>query len=357
MTDDLGVTNNYGTTDRGWAFIYGSDKGVTWIQPNVPAAEWTELNKAGGFFAMYEAGDLNFIKEFGRIMTYRVGELGKFLGDPVDAAIDRWHGPVAAGSVPLGPAYRADAGVQYWGDGFPKHHSLENGGQVGGLLNIMYNRDAQNHSWSNILSCGLPTSVIKAVADVEFERVGYPAGMSAAVNAGNAITVMNRSKAVAAKFALARKELTDCTGLCNWMWPWLVSPLKERGYRGDLSLESQLFSLATGTTFNTVDFDNEGYKFFTLQRCLTMRAYGRKDLRAFHDQLPAWGLAVNHTGAVAFDGTNYYETQADWDTALDLFYAECGYDRATGAPTRACLTALGMADVADELAALGLLPA
>jgi aldehyde:ferredoxin oxidoreductase len=355
MTDDLGLTNNYGTTDRGWTFIYGADKGVTWIQPNVPAAEWTTLNKAGGLFDMYEKGDLNFIKEFGRIMAYQVGEFGKFMAGPVDAGIDSWHNAAYAS---LGPAYRANATVQYWAYGFPKHHSMENGGQVGGLLNTGYNRDAQNHSWSNILSCGLPTSVLQKVADAEFERNGYPAGMSASLEMGGVTaTPMNSQKAVAAKWAISRKELMDSTGLCNWMWPWLVSPLKERGYRGDISLESKLFSLATGRTMNTKEFDNEGIKFYTLQRALTIRTFGSMDMRNLHDQLPAWGLVANHTGSTALDGTNYYETQADWDLALDLYYAELGYDKATGAPTRKTLESMGMKDVADELDALHLLPA
>jgi len=302
---------------------------------------------------MYEKGDLNFIKEFGRLMAYQVGEFGKFMAGPVDAGIDSWHNAAYAS---LGPAYRANATVQYWAYGFPKHHSMENGGQVGGLINTGYNRDAQNHSWSNILSCGLPTSVLQKVADAEFERNGYPAGMSASLEMnGVTSTVMNSQKAVAAKWAISRKELMDSTGLCNWMWPWLVSPLKERGYRGDISLESKLFSLATGRTMNTKEFDNEGIKFYTLQRALTIRTFGSMDMRNLHDQLPAWGLV--HAPAVAFNGTNYYETQADWDLALDLYYAELGYDKATGAPTRKTLESMGMKDVADELQSLGLLPA
>lgn len=352
MTDDLGLTNNYGTTDRGWTFIYGADKGVTWIQPNVPAAEWTELNKAGGFFAMYEAGDLNFIKEFGRLMAYKVGELGKFLGGPVEEGIKTWHNP--AGEL-LEVTYRQSSTVAYWGEGFPKHHSLENGGQVGALLNTGYNRDCQNHSWSNLLSCGLPADVLKGVADYEFERVGYPAGMGLSMEMGGVTSApMNIQKAHGAKFGIARKEIMDSLGLCNWMWPWLVSPLKERGYRGDLSLESQLFSLATGTVMNTMELDMEGIKFYTLQRALTIRAFGRMDLRAYHDQLPYWGMV--HGEAVPFSGTNYYETQEDWDLALDLFYEVLGFDKATGAPTRATLEGFGMKDVADDLEALHLLP-
>jgi len=351
MTDDLGLHNNYGTTDRGWAFIYGgANKGVTWIQPNVPPAEWTSLN--AGLFALYEAGDLNFMKEFGRLMAYQVGEFGKFMAGAVEASLARWEVKTPG----ITAAYHADNSVLWWANGFPKHHSGENGGFVGALINTGYNRDAQNHCWSNYLSNGLPTSVQRTIADSEFAKNGYMAGMGAAIDPNNTVTAVNRQKAVAAKWAIARKELMDSTGLCSWMWPWIASPLKERGYVGDIALESKLFSLATGVTMNTKQFDDEGVKFYTLQRALTIREFGSMDLRHLHDQLPPWAILENHVGKVAYDGSNYYIPAADWDTALDLYYTELGYDLATGAPTRATLEAMGMKDVADELAGLHLLP-
>jgi hypothetical protein len=40
-----------------------------------------------------------------------------------------------------------------------------------------------------------------------------------------------------------------------------------------------------------------------------------------------------------------------------MFYAQMGYDKATGAPTRATLEKLNMKDVADDLGKRNLLPA
>jgi len=257
----------------------------------------------------------------------------------------------------MADTYRADNSVLWWAHGFPKHHSPENGGFVGSLINTGYNRDAQNHCWSNYLSNGLPLAVQRTVAEDEFVKNGYPAGMGTAVVPNNTAARMNRPQAIAAKWAIARKELMDSTGLCSWMWPWIASPLKERGYAGDIALESRLFSLATGKEMSTKEFDDEGAKFYTLQRCLTIRAFGSMDLRRLHDQLPPWAIVENHAGKVAYDGTNYYVPAADWGPALDLFYTELGYDLATGAPTRATLEAMGMKDVADELDSLHLLPA
>jgi len=144
--------------------------------------------------------------------------------------------------------------------------------------------------------------------------------------------------------------------MCNWMYPWVPSPLRERGYNGDIGIEAKMFSLATGLDMTTQQFDDEGVRMYILERCLTMRTWGSKDMRHLHDTLPPWGDVANHAGKVAYDGSNYYVTAADWEIALDYFYDELGFDRATGAPTRATLEAYGMGDVADELATLNLLP-
>ena len=399
MTDDLGLTNNYGTTDRGWTFVLLSGPAMvadatktpthpladattlkaagkanvrlSWLQTVLinPAWDWTTVTAAAvGEYAslagltaaaasttligMYTAGDLNFMKEFGRIMAYQVGKFGKFMAGPVETSLANWE----VSAPGLRAAYQASIAVQLWAHGFPKHHSPENGGFVGALINTGYNRDAQNHCWSNYLSNGLPTAVQRTIADSEFAKNGYMAGMGAAIDPNNTCTAMNPQKAVAAKWTIARKELMDSTGLCSWMWPWIASPLKERGYAGDISLESKLFSLATGVTMTTKEFDDEGIKFYTLERALTIREFGSMDMRHLHDQLPPWAIVENHAGAVAYDGSNYYIKAADWETALDLYYTELRYDLATGAPTRATLEAMGMKDVADELASLHLLP-
>lgn len=372
MTDDYGLTNNYGTTDRGFTFIFtkgpngavaAADQYVkngtrsnawSWMQLNVPDAEWTKLTAATGFLGLYKNSDLRCMKEFGRIMASQEGEFGKFMAGPVKEGIYRWK--EADGTTPMAPKYEADSAVQYWKEGFPKHHSFENGGQVGGLVNTGYNRDAQIHSWVNCISNGLPDNVLKNIFEVEFARVGWGAGMKDCLDA-DVTTPVNEPKARAAKFCICRKELHDSLGLCNWMWPFIVSPLKERGYRGDLSLESKMFSIATGRVMNTVQFDREGERFYTLQRALTIRMYNSMDLRHLHDGAPPWAFDYNHSGAVAFTETgSYYVTDADWEKSLDLYYEQWGYDKATGAPTRATLESLDMKFVADELQAAGLLP-
>jgi aldehyde:ferredoxin oxidoreductase len=381
MTDDYGVHNNYGTTDRGWTFIFTRNTGApatppiapkagtvaaadryvkgadrskwSFLQLNVPDAEWTKLTAASGLLGLMNAGNLKCIMEMGRIIANQEGELGKFLAGPVEEGITRW---VDANGDEMAQWYRDDASVNYWQHGFPKHHSFENGGQAGALTNTGYNRDAQIHSHINIISVGLPNSVLKNLAEIEFARVGWGSGMKDCIDL-DLTTPVNEPKARFAKFAICRKELHDSLGLCNWMWPFMVSPLKSRGYRGDLSLEAQLFSLATGQTMTTMQLDREAERFYTLHRALTMRSFDSMDMRMDHDRAPGWGFDYNHGDAVAFTANgSYYVTDEDWENSLDLFYAQWGYDKATGAPTRATLESLDMKFVADELQAAGLLP-
>ena len=158
---------------------------------------------------------------------------------------------------------------------------------------------------------------------------------------------MNETKAKLAKFQILRKELHDSLGICNWSYPWWSSPRKERGYVGDLTMESRYYSLATGDTKDMMALDAQAERFYTMQRALTIRSYGTADLRHVHDALPWWMDRTNFPGAGATNNAN--TTPADWDLALDLFYTQFGYDLATGAPTQATLLALGMPEVVAGL--------
>ena len=148
-------------------------------------------------------------------------------------------------------------------------------------------------------------------------------------------------------------------GLCNWMYPWLASPLKERGYRGDITLESKYWTVITGDTKTSYELDMEAERWVNLLRCLTIKRWAKVqpgnaavNIRAYHDA-PRPGRRARRLA-----GQAYYEAQGGvpaWNApggTLEMFYTEMGWDVATGAPTRARLTALGMADVADSLKAM-----
>jgi aldehyde:ferredoxin oxidoreductase len=392
--DDYGIWTHYSQMRGIWTFLYdtpANNKGVNCIKPNIinndllpitspnqmnagattPVNEWNYLwmgtptmqdsGKAGynasttavntdsgypGLFTMLEAGDIGFCKEFARIVAYKIGKFGAILAGSVPDLMNTW---VDNTGTALGVAGYKSTALKLWWSGSPDHHGYSAGGHPNALIQTGYNCHAQNHSWSNWSESSLPEAQLESVTEAAFGPY-YGHGIAEEIDFNRSvITPMNEGKAKLAKFQILRKELHDSLGICNWSYPWWSSPRKERGYVGDLTMESQYYSLATGDIKDMMALDAEGERFYLLQRALTIRAYGSKDLRHLHDALPYWMDRANFPGALPTNNAN--TTQADWDTALDMFYAEFGCDLASGAPTRAKLTAVGMADVADGLKA------
>ena len=197
---------------------------------------------------------------------------------------------------------------------------------------------------------------------------------------------------------MLRKEMHDSLTLCNYTWPMSCSPLKSRNYEGDLTVEAQLYSLATGDKKNENELDLVCERIFNLHRALTIRDMGTVEMRAQHDTIPdhAFGAPAGErpaapgpsraggpgqvpesggaapgrapapgaagSGRAAADGPPFTPgstrmDRADIEVAKDMFYEQLGWDRKTGAPTRAALEKNGLKDVADGLAKLNLLPA
>jgi aldehyde:ferredoxin oxidoreductase len=80
-----------------------------------------------------------------------------------------------------------------------------------------------------------------------------------------------------------------------------------------------------------------------------------KEMRARHDTMPDW-VFEDRTGKPAFSKGTIRMDRNDMDTAMDLFYGEMGWDKATGAPTRAAYERVGLIEVARALGEKGLLP-
>ena len=284
------------------------------------------------------------IRPFSSISSPRIaerrGELGQVLSQGSGGMFAAW-------SIPE-QTWGEDHATAYWKMGHPKHHANEDDGQCGVIINTQYNRDSQCHSHVNFVRNGLPLEVQKKIAA---ETWGSPD----AVDAVGDYTPMNAHKARRARWALVRKELHDSLGLCNWMGPWVASPLKERGYMGDDSLESKFFSLATGQKVNREELDHLGERIFTLHRALTIRDMATADMRAAHDHTPRW-IFTDHKGAAPFTKGTIRMDEADISLAMDMFYECMGWDKQTGAPTMETYTRLGLADVGRALQALKLTP-
>lgn len=330
LADDLGVWCNYGQIGRDFEYCY--EKGV--FKRVLSAEEYNSIP-----WHLMEAGDPAFYKDFYRRIAYKEGEFSH-LGDGAYWISKRWN---------LGEDYWKDSHWKLWSPlGFPVHHSSEAGGQIGALISCMFNRDAQCHTHMNFIGSGLPINVIKDIAQEVF-------GSPDAIDAPSNYTRMNKFKARFAKFSIIRNCLHDSLTLCNWMWPMTTSPLKERGYRGDLTLESQFFSLATGIKKSMEDLDKDGERIFTLHRALCVKQMGTIDMRNQHDRVSDWVFDMDPKKEAFTPGTIKLERE-DFEIALGMFYQAMGWDETTGAPTKECLIRLGLNDVAAELEQLGLLP-
>jgi len=324
LADDVGLWCNYGQLQRDFLKLYRDGL----LKTKIGSEEYASIP-----WDKFEAGDPAFLLDIIPRIGERRGELGHVLSQGTGGIFSDWS--IAE------ETWSQDHETLYWKMGHPKHHANEDDGQCGVLINTQYNRDSQCHSHVNFVRNGLPLAVQKKLAA---EIWGSPD----AVDAVGAYTPMNEHKAKRAKWALIRKELHDSLGLCNWMGPWVASPLKERGYAGDDSLESKFFSLATGMETSREELDRLGERIFVLHRALTIRDMGTRDMRASHDRVPQWAYE-DPKGAAPFTQGTIRMDQADIARAMDLFYEVMGWDRATGAPTAEAYARLGLADVGRDL--------
>ena len=166
---------------------------------------------------------------------------------------------------------------------------------------------------------------------------------------------MNAYKAKMAKWSLLRKELHDCLSLCNWMGPWVASPLKERGYRGDDSIESLLYSIATGDKKSREELDKVAERIHLLHRALTIRDMETKEMRSKHDTIPDW-VFVDKSNKPPFTKGTIHMDRGDIEKGMDMFYKELGWDEATGAPLAETYQKLGLGYMIADLGKKGLLP-
>ncbi len=235
--------------------------------------------------------------------------------------------------------------------GFIKHHFTESEGmsQVSALINMMFNRDPQCHTHVNFQGNGLP----KALSNEIFKELFAADGVSGdpfyiGYRTAAKIDPMNKSKAVFAKLSLIYLELHNSLTICNYTLPGWASPLKSRNYRGDADMDAKYYSAVTGETVTRKQLEDMGIRILCLARALNARYMNTKDQRKLHDIIPEWAFRdyKNTTTLV----------RSDFELAKDMLYAEFGWDKTTGMPTRATFERLGMKAIADELAAKGLLP-
>ena len=134
-----------------------------------------------------------------------------------------------------------------------------------------------------------------------------------------------------------------------------LSPRKERGYKGDLTVEAQYMTAITGEEWTMESLDFAAERVIQLHRAMTVLSAGTTDMRTAHDQIPEYAYNTNPDQEAFTPGTVKMEKN-DWQDALTMFYEQFGWDSKLGCPTRETLVKFGLEDVADELAAKNLLP-
>jgi aldehyde:ferredoxin oxidoreductase len=365
LLDDYGIWTHYTQMQRdfSWAYTHGVFKA------SLSANEYKSIP-----WDLYDRNDPAFLIDLYRRIAYKEGQLGMAFGE----------GPGRTAEILNFPKeYFSDSSTSYWRMGAPQHHGASENAQTGALINFIYNRDAGCHSCSNFTLSGLPDAVMVRIADKLWGK--------GSVDPSRNFTPMNPNKAHWAIWGMLRKETHDSLTLCNYTWPMSCSPLKSRNYEGDLTIEAQLYSLATGDTKNEAELDEMAMRVFNLHRALTIRDMGTMEMRTQHDTMPDYafgptgearapaqrpardggpapesagpgGRAAAPGGARGAEGPAFTPgssrmDRADMEVAKDIFYEQLGWDRKTGAPTRAALEKSGLKDVADGLAKLQLLPA
>jgi len=142
------------------------------------------------------------------------------------------------------------------------------------------------------------------------------------------------NKPLLVKDLTEKRMILDLAPLCMFLWPAL---------RG-LQLPLKLLTAVTGMHLSTNKLCEIGERVHNLERAYNVRlGITRKDdvlpERLLKEPLPE-GPAKGHVW--------------EMDILLDRFYELCGWDKATGIPTREKLESLGLKDVAEELEQLKL---
>jgi len=151
------------------------------------------------------------------------------------------------------------------------------------------------------------------------------------------------SKVVPAIWHHDRAMVMESLVLCDYEHPRIFS-LESDDRAADTALMAKLFSACTGHEASEEELDHCGERVFNVLRAIDIRCYGRsRDVD--------WATAQSLTHPAFTDGVVL--DLGKFGPMLDTYYRLRGWNAANGWPTRARLEALGLADIADALAAVG----
>lgn len=310
--DDMGVWCNYMQIHRDFRVLY--EKGV--FKEKLPKEEYESID-----WSKIENPDPSILQDIIPRIAHRQGEFGYWMGESTPYLVE--HFGIKESD------WRKDHEVLYWGHGHTKHHANEDDGQVGCVLNCLYNRDPMTHGHVTFVRSGLPLPLLKKIGAKYW-------GDESCVDAIGDYKPTNIYKMRRLKWVVARSELHNMLGLCSWTGPWEISPIRENGYIGDIELESKVWNAVVGRPMTQAQLDNMGLTSFIMLRAYTMRQMKTRDLRHKHDDYPDW-IFEDSKGKKAFTPGTLRMDRADIEKSFDLFYEVMDFDIQTGSPTEKCL--------------------
>ena len=330
LMDDLGLWCNYGQLQRDMIVMYQDGYWKKLLsKEEYDSLPWKKIDDV----------DASAMQDFLPRIAYRKGEFGKWLGETTPVMLDHFGIPVKTWSD--------DHRTLYWSNGHPKHHTNEDDGQLGCVLNCMWNRDPMAHAHVNFTRSGLPIKEMKHIAKVTW-------GDESAVDQIGDYTPTNTYKMKRLQWVIARTELHNMLGLCSWMAPWEYCPDEKNQYVGDPNMEAKIFSAVTGVNKTGDDLDKDGIRAWMLQRVYTMRQLGSSNMRKDHDMVPGW-IDTDPKDRKPFTKGTVRMDPDDINKSFDIFFEQVGCDKETGVPTTDTLKAYRLAFVIPVLQKEGLI--
>lgn len=330
LMDDLGLWCNYGQLQRDMIVMYQDGYWKKLLsKEEYDSLPWKKIDDV----------DASAMQDFLPRIAYRKGEFGKWLGETTPVMLDHFGIPVKTWSD--------DHRTLYWSNGHPKHHTNEDDGQLGCVLNCMWNRDPMAHARVNFTRSGLPIKEMKHIAKVTW-------GDESAVDQIGDYTPTNTYKMKRLQWVIARTELHNMLGLCSWMAPWEYCPDEKNQYVGDPNMEAKIFSAVTGVNKTGDDLDKDGIRAWMLQRVYTMRQLGSSNMRKDHDLVPGW-IYTDPKDRKPFTKGTVRMDPDDINKSFDIFFEQVGCDKETGVPTTDTLKAYRLDFVIPVLQKEGLI--
>ena len=330
LMDDLGLWCNYGQLQRDMIVMYQDGYWKKLLsKEEYDSLPWKKIDDV----------DASAMQDFLPRIAYRKGEFGKWLGETTPVMLDHFGIPVKTWSD--------DHRTLYWSNGHPKHHTNEDDGQLGCVLNCMWNRDPMAHAHVNFTRSGLPIKEMKHIAKVTW-------GDESAVDQIGDYTPTNTYKMKRLQWVIARTELHNMLGLCSWMAPWEYCPDEKNQYVGDPNMEAKIFSAVTGVNKTGDDLDKDGISAWMLQRVYTMRQLGSSNMRKDHDLVPGW-IYTDPKDRKPFTKGTVRMDPDDINKSFDIFFEQVGCDKETGVPTTDTLKAYRLDFVIPVLQKEGLI--